>query len=415
MAQKQLLKPDQWGVEEFEEAAKREADNLQRMNEYENADGQSRGHLHFIKGIAYYTQNEGHFFIFPWAEHGNLDMYWHKHDHTLTSTHLWAFKQMAGLASGLQVLHQHNHRHGDLKPANILCFTNRESTDGLRLVIADVGLAKVHNELTQFRKGATKTNAASVTYMPPEFEVNLLRGRPTSRLYDVWSMGCLFLEFVIWLLGGIDELMAFRAGLRDKERDAPVPFWGHDRQEGRLTGHSRGASSQQLRVHPWVRMSLDLLLDTLEPDAPLHTLVKLIETRLLVVEIQPSQRQLPTLDANENLVTPSIQLIPATTNFNDDDEATVLTDYRADADEFAKKMSDILKGLDTTTYKVKRIDSNLPSTTNFAVENASRGLSAGRQTLHTGIPLVRISAFPSSHQTTYRQEVQMCVLTSNFT
>ena len=49
-------------------------------------------------------------------------------------------------------------------------------------------------------------------YEAPE-AIGELNG-PRSRLYDVWSMGCITLEFIIWLLYGNDELNNFYGQLK---------------------------------------------------------------------------------------------------------------------------------------------------------------------------------------------------------
>ncbi|KAH8725098.1 heterokaryon incompatibility protein-domain-containing protein [Phaeosphaeriaceae sp. PMI808] len=50
-------------------------------------------------------------------------------------------------------------------------------------------------------------------YEPPETELdqNQMKGR--SRRYDIWSMGCIYLEFIIWLLYGFTELEKFNRAL----------------------------------------------------------------------------------------------------------------------------------------------------------------------------------------------------------
>ncbi len=49
-------------------------------------------------------------------------------------------------------------------------------------------------------------------YEPPEAEVG--QNEPRSRRYDVWSMGCIYLEFAIWLLRGENGLQRFRRDLQ---------------------------------------------------------------------------------------------------------------------------------------------------------------------------------------------------------
>ncbi|KAI3324604.1 HET-domain-containing protein [Xylariaceae sp. AK1471] len=96
-------------------------------------------------------------------------------------------------------------RHGDLKPENILVF--QDSTWLGTLKIADLGLAKQHDFATEFRPGATSTNHTTLHYEAPEVVTNTKE--PRSRRYDIWSMGCIILESVIWLLYGFQGLESF--------------------------------------------------------------------------------------------------------------------------------------------------------------------------------------------------------------
>jgi serine/threonine protein kinase len=163
---------------------------------------------HLIKAIAYYRKGEDlHYFIFPWAELGNLWEFWtsrNKSPETDPDYMIWALTQLTGLASALEALHHMatdtdvNCRHGDLKPLNILCFKTEDGHNhNPRLVITDVGLARVHNEATRER-GKTTTTAWTIRYAAPELVVDSKTTR--SRRFDIWSFGCILLEFVVWNL-----------------------------------------------------------------------------------------------------------------------------------------------------------------------------------------------------------------------
>lgn len=190
---------------EFEEVARKEADVLKMMRDLRCP--------HLIQAIAYYERDQQHFFIFPWADKGNLRSYWGSKSPETEPLYLkWVFSQLAGLAEAIKLFHkQLNCRHGDLKPENILCFDgggDEENPYG-RLVITDFGLARIHKDVTQNRIEATSTRGATILYAPPEFNSN----EPRSRRYDIWSLGCMYLEFVIWLIWGNDSLESFLEGI----------------------------------------------------------------------------------------------------------------------------------------------------------------------------------------------------------
>jgi serine/threonine protein kinase len=204
----------------------KEADNLRKI--------QAIDHPHLIKPIAAYERGESRCFIFPWADGGNLRDLWKKPDKKRseppasdTSLVAWALGQMCGLADCLTTLYAYNCRHGDLKPENILRFT-----DGIgqgTLVVADFGLAKFHLYETMIRNGNSSILDRTLRYEPPEMEQYMQL--PRSRGDDVWSMGCIFLEFAIWLLCGWDYLEQFNNTNKEQK------FW--EDKDGKHQVHHR--------------------------------------------------------------------------------------------------------------------------------------------------------------------------------
>lgn len=165
---------------------------------------------HLIKAIAFYrSENESTIhFVLPYAKHGNLRTFWKNMIPSVDDTNYmkWVFSQLNGLACAILEMHEllrHYCRHGDLKPENILCFDSN-GTVGMKdqtscvLVIADVGISRTHDRSTAFRTRTKLAKANTVVYAAPETE--LFPDNPTSRRADVWALGCLYLEFLIWLL-----------------------------------------------------------------------------------------------------------------------------------------------------------------------------------------------------------------------
>ncbi len=193
-------------------------------------------HQHLIKLLASFKYNKKYHFLFPYAD-ANLRRYWElmPSPDFDRETVLWAMQQMTGIASGLVLVHnftvtipldvpdqmktatapcptvKHGEemfgRHGDIKPENILWLKNGPDSKGI-LQIADFGLGRFHG-----RDSRSKVHPTSIqfsqTYEPPECKVH----KPISRAYDIWSLGCLYLEFVTWLLKGdrgISDFSDFR-------------------------------------------------------------------------------------------------------------------------------------------------------------------------------------------------------------
>jgi serine/threonine protein kinase len=97
-------------------------------------------------------------------------------------------------------------RHGDIKPENILWFASSPESDDPKgiLKIADFGLGRFHNRDTRSNDDWRQIKS-SPTYEPPELKLH----RPVSRAYDMWSLGCILLEFATWMLKGREGNDAF--------------------------------------------------------------------------------------------------------------------------------------------------------------------------------------------------------------
>lgn len=107
-------------------------------------------------------------------------------------------------------------RHGDIHPGNMLWFDSSQTEKSLisgTLKIADFGQAELNSIMSKTKH---RSVAHTVTYRPPECD------QPNAIIrqeYDMWCLGCVFLEFVTWMLGGAPLLTEF-----GKERLAPDYF-----------------------------------------------------------------------------------------------------------------------------------------------------------------------------------------------
>ncbi|KAF2468329.1 HET-domain-containing protein [Lindgomyces ingoldianus] len=223
VAVKSLKKPS-WSDAEFEAVVRAEVRNLKMLRNI--------NHPHLIRAIAYYKRGKKHYIMFPWAGQGSLRKLWEDDPPALDPRYLkWFFTQLCGLSEAIARLHHQpdetpfsspqpntgrSLRHGDLKPENILCFENSAEPSDRKahqcvLKITDVGLSKPHDTVTQMRTAGTRTMAGTIMYEPPEVELE--KDKPRSRRYDIWSMGCIYLEFLIWILYGSKGLTRFNQDL----------------------------------------------------------------------------------------------------------------------------------------------------------------------------------------------------------
>ncbi|KAJ3578871.1 hypothetical protein NPX13_g1697 [Xylaria arbuscula] len=170
-------------------------------------------------------------------------------------------------------------RHGDIKPENILIFRDKSWLGKMK--IADLGLAKQHQFATEFRHQVTSTKHTTLHYEAPEAITNMKE--PRSRRYDVWSMGCIILESIIWLLygsNGLDEFYRENNRLKDHSRQT---LYFTAKSQPTESGSELVAHVSDVALH-WIREMLER-----DPECQRYTafrqLLELVRDRLLVVPI----------------------------------------------------------------------------------------------------------------------------------
>jgi serine/threonine protein kinase len=164
---------------------------------------------HVVKLLATFEHRNAYSFIFPWADK-NLSQYWQSEPEERHSgvTLRWLAEQCLGIAQALQVIHALNGHHGDIKPTNILWFSEDTKTgscrSGGRLLVSNFALARFQSHNDRDKSKSTGPRSVFRTYSPPES--NLTRGC-ISHPWDIWSLGCVWLEFVTWYLLGSEEAL----------------------------------------------------------------------------------------------------------------------------------------------------------------------------------------------------------------
>ncbi|KAG4432451.1 hypothetical protein IFR05_012066 [Cadophora sp. M221] len=181
-------------------------------------------HKHLISLLATYRQFDTFFLIFHWAD-ADLRNYWkdeRPNPCMNRETVLWVAEQCKGIAEGVVAIHQYktsklqvqpeegfsSGHHGDIKPENVLWFPgpSHEQPGGGTLKLSDFGLAEISKHHTKSMQ--PKSNyATSLSYQAPEAEIEGTGA--IGRSYDIWSLGCLYLEFITWLIGGWDLVTEF--------------------------------------------------------------------------------------------------------------------------------------------------------------------------------------------------------------
>lgn len=231
------------------------------------------------------------YFIFPWADGGNLINLWKSRDShhdrsVIACQHIPDIvDQLVGLADALARMHNltrgtpGGYRHGDLKPENILIFdSNNRSSLGV-WKMADLALARYHMAETGDRLYVTSNSGAgTISYQPPE-SVNA-RATPTSRLYDIWSMGCIILQLLTWLLygtGKVDELTRHTKSVFSKDESS---YW--------IASWNERRGYHNIDIHPAVKKHMVRMRRDLQGSEALSELLSIVEHRLLVIKLPPS-------------------------------------------------------------------------------------------------------------------------------
>ncbi|CZR44466.1 uncharacterized protein FPRO_14219 [Fusarium proliferatum ET1] len=190
-------------------------------------------HDHLVKAILACTRGKQAFFFFPWANGGDLYNFLKTNSTEGMAAIIWMLDQMVGLSSALSLLADKGYRHGDLKPANILLFPERSGS--YRLMITDVGLSKLHILATSKRLNGTTAKATTRRYSPPEFDLLFDDdGEPVedsddiklSRKFDIWSLGCVFIELLLWAQLGRQKYKEFDRSMKRDRR-----FWDSARED----------------------------------------------------------------------------------------------------------------------------------------------------------------------------------------
>jgi hypothetical protein len=195
-----------------------------------------REHLHQL--LFSFRRADYYYLVFEWAD-GDLTDLWK----TMPSLYrpdkyddvCWFFRQCAGIVRSLGSLHEQRSsytastmeeivhvalagkygRHSDIKPQNLLWFSDYQGDKKDHLVIADLGL-------TQFNTTQSKSHASwagikgyTQTYKAPESEVS----REVGARYDIWSLGCVFLEHAsVFLMRDHSCVKAFSDSRLEEDR-----------------------------------------------------------------------------------------------------------------------------------------------------------------------------------------------------
>ncbi|CAI0648943.1 unnamed protein product, partial [Colletotrichum noveboracense] len=258
----------------------REVDALKHLS--------SRPNPNLIQLLATYQHQDDYCLLFPWAD-GNLRDLWEKVEAPMTHPSqegtIWMAEVCHGIAAGLGQIHdpgkmaefeqatlargfptragsasemeitgntmarlvsndsspQLYGRHGDLKPENILWFKDQDRISrhniGI-LKISDFGLTRFYSRRSISDAESRRAVGFTSTYRAPE--IDLKTG--VNQNYDIWTLGCLYLEFIIWFMLGWEAVDEFSFQRLDEDRLIDTdPDWIPEDNFFRLTHGSTRA------------------------------------------------------------------------------------------------------------------------------------------------------------------------------
>ncbi|KAI1774286.1 kinase-like domain-containing protein [Hypoxylon cercidicola] len=175
-------------------------------------------HPHIVTVLTTYKHGDDYYLIFPWAE-CDLARYCEMNPNPTRNldTVQWLANQCLKIMEAVHLIHyppgvatlrpddQLYGRHGDIKAENILIFRSKEGE--AQFVLSDFGLCSMHHDRSK-SDVPNKGIPATPCFRPPECDMD---GAVITRSFDIWNLGCLFLDLLTWLLGGEDLRQQFES------------------------------------------------------------------------------------------------------------------------------------------------------------------------------------------------------------
>lgn len=206
--------------------------------------------------LSAFQHRESFILIFPWAHGGSVTEFWERYSEGSSGnsadrfSEKWLLDECIGIADAVAAIHGLKgdsstgfvaQMHADIKPENILCFDVSELPDSpVILKIADFGEANVvgwgRDSRGRVIQGAKGMHVA--TYRPPENNSKEL----VSLKYDVWCLGCFYLDFITWFLLGLTGLGEFDDNRLEEQDDPEVLEARGDLVEDIYFKQTKGAS-----------------------------------------------------------------------------------------------------------------------------------------------------------------------------
>lgn len=171
--------------------------------------------ISIVQHYASWVHRDNFYILLPLAKYNLADyMNARRLDHSKANI-LWFLGCLGSLTDGLTQMHRGNDSttpnsnkslnpssllpgyatyHFDIKPENLLLF-DTGNPEGLELRISDFGSSHFCRLLRGNKSVPMKPSLGSIRYQGPEI---VAENPKISRPYDVWAVGCVILEFLLW-------------------------------------------------------------------------------------------------------------------------------------------------------------------------------------------------------------------------
>lgn len=299
---------------------------------------------HIVRAFAAISKGEKRYFLLEWAGKDNLESLY-KMDpepkRTPEFTHA-IITQLKGIVDAVVKLHDFSHgdvkqgsyRHGDLKPANILRFEGGDHQIVGHWKIGDLGLAKHHMEATEVRK-PTSTRHGTVRYEAPETVIPQSGGR--SRQYDIWSLGCITLELIVWMLYG---------------RQGHKKF---NEEVGQADAYYKSSSDGTTAVvHPRVKDWISFIRTkspACKTRSAMGELLECVESKLIVVAVKPPAASTESVEHSQDRASSSQDPILKLQRVATEEFPDSAGPYRGTAKDFQTVLDKIAKSAADGEYR----------------------------------------------------------------
>ncbi|KAF4999982.1 hypothetical protein FDECE_11330 [Fusarium decemcellulare] len=261
-------------------------------------------HPNIVQLLGAYNLGEEYHLLFDWAD-ADLGMFWRLNPEPKpnAANARWLCNQIKGIADALSVIHGFDNRdrdgqasrrwygrHSDIKPANILVFsepTGVETAELERFVwkIADFGHTSIGTE--SIHSGGRNGTKFTPVYRAPEMD---LEPGLISSSADIWSLGCVLAEAISWWCTGTSGL----SRLVSCRTDTMADYWVADAFFELTTTHGGGKSA---RLKPDIEDWIVGLRGHRHMSYLTNDIVELIMREMLVVETaDPGQKRSSSRD-----------------------------------------------------------------------------------------------------------------------